>query len=251
MSRADAGRIFRRLLGAELLKARSGAVLATMFSFVLTVPLLVVFITGATDDVDFGDGLAATRTFLSIGVSGALGCVFFGSYIVTREDYYRSMDRVFVLGPARLVFGAKVAAAAIFGGLFAILGAAVWTAISAILVQSRGGEFLVGADALAMAAGYLVAGVLGAVMGCGVGWVVRNYYLAVLVLLVLPPIIGVPLLSRARDVERFLPIGASAGLGGVGIDGLLSPPIAGTVLAGWALLAVLVGWMDLRRRAAA
>jgi ABC-2 type transport system permease protein len=241
-------RLFSRMLRAELIKARSGPTLLSMFSFVIVTPLLVVYVAGVLDEIDFTQSAAATRTLLAVGVSGALGCAFFGSYLVTRDYYYRAMDRSFVTAPTGVVFAARMTAAAISGLLFAVGGLIVWTSITVYLVADHGGEFALQSDSVPVLGGYLLAGTLAGVIGCGVGWLVRDYYAAVLVLLVAPAVVGVPMLSRVREVERFLPVGASAGLGDVSLDGLLSQGLAGLVMFGWAMLAGVGGWLMLRSR---
>ena len=241
---------FVRLLRAELLKARSAPTLVSMFSLVVAPPLVLVFMTGALDAVGAGDA-AATRAMLAAGATGAVGCSFFGSYLVTKDDYYRAMDRSFLLASPSVVVTVRVAAAAILGFAFALVGAVVWTVITAVVLVVRGGALVLEDGGAAILCGSVAAGTLAAVLGCGVGWLVRNYYVAVLVLLVLPPIVGVPMLSRVREVERFLPVGAAAGLSGAPIDGLLSPPLAGLVLLAWATSAVFAGWAAVRRRAEA
>ncbi|PPG67583.1 hypothetical protein C5C31_09280 [Rathayibacter rathayi] len=242
------GQLFSRLLRAELVKARSGPTLLGMFSFVIVAPLLVVYAAGVIDAIDFQQPAVATRSLLAVGVAGVLGCAFFGSYFVTRDYYYRAIERSFLMAPAGIVFATKIAAAAIFGLLFALVGFAVWTGVTAYIVQNHGSEFVLGGAVVPILVGYLLAGALTGIIGCGVGWLVRNYYVAVLGLLILPSILGVPLLSRVREVERFLPVGASAGLGDVQLDGLLSQGLAGLVMVGWATLAVIAGWIMLRRR---
>ncbi|WP_424937719.1 MULTISPECIES: hypothetical protein [Bacteria] len=242
------GAPFPRLLRAELLKARSAPTLVSMFSLVVAPPLLLVFMTGALDSFDGGDA-AATGAMLAAGATGAVGCAFFGSYLVTKDDYYRAMDRSFLSASPSAVVSVRVVAAAILGFFFALAGVVVWTIVVAVVLAVRGGDLVLDADAAAIVSGAVVAGTLAAVLGCGVGWLVRNYYVAVLVLLVLPPIVGVPMLSRVREVERFLPVGAVAGLSGAPIDGLLPPPLAGLVLLGWATLSVAAGWTAVRRRA--
>jgi hypothetical protein len=146
------------------------------------------------------------------------------------------------------VFASRVLVAAAVGAALALVGMLAWGVIATVVLAQRGVPPTPGVDSVLIVAGTVVAGTLAAVIGCGAGWEIRNYYASVVVLLVLPSIVATPLLSRVREVERFLPIGAAAGLGGVQLDGLLPPPLAGLVLAGWAALAVVAGWVALQRR---
>ncbi len=239
--------VLERLLLADLLKALSASTVVTLSSLVLVVPVLIVTLSGGGDGVGGLSAAAATRVLLGIGAAGALGCGFYGSYLVTRDHYYRAMDRAFLLAPPGVVFTSRLLAAAAVGAAFSLVGSLAWGVISVVVLAQQGVAATFGVDSALIIAGTVVAGTLAAVIGCGAGWVIRNYYASVVLLLVLPAIVATPLLSRQREIERFLPIGAAAGLGGVQLDGLLPPPVAGLVLAGWAALAVTAGWLVLRR----
>lgn len=237
-----------RQIRADVLKALSGPTLLTLSSLVIVVPLLIVFMTGLVDGLAFVGSAEATRTLLPIGVAGSLGCAFYGSYLVTRDDYYRGMERAFLMASPRAVFTSRVVVAALIGLAFSTAGFLLWTVATAAMLRSHDRELRIGAEVLSLAMGNLFAGALAAAIGCAIGWVVRNYYVAVVVLLILPAIIAAPMLARLRDVERFLPVGAVAGLGGVKMDGLLAPAGAGLILAGWTVLALAAGWFALHRR---
>ncbi|MFS0894804.1 hypothetical protein [Microbacterium sp. 179-I 3D3 NHS] len=240
--------VMPRQLRSDLVKAMSAPTLITLSSLVIVVPVLIVFMTGLIDRLRFDDAATATQTLLAIGVSGALGCAFYGSYLVTRDEYYRGMDRNFLMAPASIVFASRVIVAAIVGAGLAIVGFLVWSVVTGFILADRGASFVFSPEVAALALGDVVAGAVAAVIGCSVGWVVRNYYVTVVVLLVLPAMVAPLMLDRARDVERFLPVGAVAGLGGVQLDGLLGQVTAGLVLVGWAALFVAVAWLVLRRR---
>ncbi|MFJ2534569.1 hypothetical protein [Microbacterium maritypicum] len=240
--------VLPRQLRADLVKARSAPTLVTLSSLVIIVPVLVVFITGLIDTLRFEDADSATRTLLAIGVSGALGCAFYGSYLVTRDEYYHGMDRNFLMAPAKIVFASRVIVAAIVGAGLSVIGFAVWSLVTGFILADHDATFVFSPEVIALALGNIVAGAVAAIIGCSVGWLVRNYYVTVVVLLVLPAMIAPLMLNRARDIERFLPVGAVAGLGGVQLDGLLGQLAAGLVLVGWAALFVAVAWLILRRR---
>lgn len=237
-----------RQLRADLLKALSGPTLLTLSSLVIVSPLLIVFMTGLVDGLGSVGSAEATRILLPVGAAGALGCAFYGSYLVTRDDYYRGMERAFLMASPRMVFASRVAVAALVGLAFSTVGFLLWVVATAAILGSRELELSTGPDVLPVAIGTLLAGALAGAIGCGVGWVVRNYYVAVVVLLIVPAIVAVPMLGRLREIERFLPVGAVAGLGGVRMDGLLGQVPAGLILAGWTALAVAAGWLVLRRR---
>lgn len=235
-------------LRSDLLKAFSAATVLTLSSPVIVAPLLIVFMTGLIDGLGSVDSAEATRILLPVGVAGSLGCAFYGSYLVTRDDYYQSMERAFLMASSRSVFASRIVVASLVGLILSAAGFLLWTMATAAILGSHDHELILGADILPLASGNLLAGALAAAIGCSIGWVVRNYYVAVVILLVLPAIIAAPMLSRLRDVERFLPVGAVAGLGSVRMDGLLAPAPAGLILVGWTVLALTAGWFALHRR---
>lgn len=243
--------VLARQLRADLVKAMSAPTLFTLSSLVIATPVLILFMTGLIDSLSFGDAPQATRTLLAIGVAGALGCAFYGSYLVTRDHYYKAMDRNFLMAPAGIVFSSRIIVAGVVGAGLSAIGVSVWIVVTAWVLANHKSNFAFTPELISVAAGSILAGMLAAVIGCSVGWIVRNYYVTVVVLLVLPAIIAPPMLSRLLEVEKFLPVGAVAGLGGVQLGGLLGQVLAALVLAGWAAVISLIGWLDLRRRAQA
>lgn len=240
--------VLARQLRADFVKAMSAPTLFTLSSLVIVAPVLILFMTGLIDSLSFGDSSQATRTLLAIGVAGALGCAFYGSYLVTRDHYYKAMDRNFLMAPAGIVFFSRIIIAGIVGAGLSAIGVVVWVLVIASVLANHESSFAFTPELISIAAGSVLAGMLAAVIGCSVGWIVRNYYLTVVVLLVLPAIVAPPMLSRVLEVEKFLLVGAVAGLGGVQLGGLLGQVLAGLVLAGWAGIFVLIGWLVLRRR---
>ncbi len=238
----------RQQIRSDLLKALSGPTLLTLSSLVIVTPLLIVFMMGLIDGLGSVTSAEATRILLPIGVAGSLGCAFYGSYLVTRDDYYRGMERGFLMASPRVVFASRIVVAALIGVVFSAAGFLLWTGVMAAVLGFHDRELTIGSDIFRFVIGSLLAGAFSAAIGCSVGWVVRNYYVAVVVLLILPSVIAVPMLGRLRDIERFLPVGAIAGLGGVRMDGLLGQAPAGLILTGWAMLDILAGWFSLRRR---
>ncbi|MWV29907.1 hypothetical protein [Rathayibacter iranicus] len=159
--------------------------------------------------------------------------MFVGSYSITREYFYESLDRSRVLLTLKKLFWAKVIASVLTSiALTAVFGTA-WIAVSVWIMNSQGLTFTFSFVVVKIFVGSLAVSAIGAVIGHGVGWAVRNYYVACALVMAVPLAAELPLLVNAPGVERFLPSGAAAGVANViGLD----------VLPALAALAVSVSW---------
>jgi ABC-type transport system involved in multi-copper enzyme maturation permease subunit len=223
---------------AELLRAVSGSAGAAVLAFALLVPLMVVVI--APD--------AAAEAGLTPAVYSACGAsfvtaMFLGSYGVTREYYYSSLERsLVVVRRADLLRAKAVAAGAVALGLGAVTSVA-WLGVTAIIVGSSGERFAPSWDLLVVALCSTVSSGLGGVLGSAVGWITRNYYAACALVLGVPFAVELPLVSAAPELERFLPSGALAGIAVPETLGLLPPPAALGVSILWCALALTAAWI--------
>lgn len=242
MSATAIGRIIR----AELLHTRSGWTGIGMLSLVVLAPLIIVT-SAEIPAPQLRDAASAARQLLAVGAAGTIAAAFYGSYLVTRDVYYHRLDRAVLGAKARTVFVGKIAAAALIGTLFSTIGALVWSAITALLLTAGGHPLTPALDL----GGIVLAGTLWGALGCAAGWVIRNYYLSVVFLVVLPSLIGSITLMRATTLERYLPIGATASLAGVEIPELLPAPLGGLILLGWTAIALVIAAVTtrIRRRA--
>lgn len=235
---------------SELLRGVSGAVFLGVLGFAVLLPTFVynVFI-GSTDLSGLTGHAATIRVYAATATSVVLG-MFVGSYSVTREHYYGSLDRTRVLLSSVRAFAAKGAAAVVLTIVLSGAMAAGWLGATAWIVSTGGSEFVLSPTIGAIALGSVAAAAFGAVLGNAVGWIVRNYYLTCAFVLVVPLAIELPLMLSQPAVERFLPSGALAGLIGLEVDGLLGPGLAALVSLGWILVLSLAAVFVLRRRAA-
>lgn len=168
---------------------------------------------------------------------------------VTHEYQTRTIGQTLLAGPdRRKVYAAKVAAAAAAGVLFAVLSLVAVTAVAATVVSARGMDpYLNDPQTWQRIGGALLVLTLWAVMGAGLGALVRNQLLTVAAVLVLSQAVEPLLRAFTGDAGRFFP-GAVAdqASGGtlismaMGQDGLSQAAALG-VFAAYTLIALIAG----------
>lgn len=238
-----------RLVRSEILRARSGSSFPLLLSYALIVPGFCLGQTGILHSLAALDNGAATRLVFACAACAALGACFYGSYAYTRETYYHSLERTLLLGHRDAILIGKSVAGATSGAIFGVVAIACWTPITVAVLAATGHQLVVDATIAVAAGGTILSCALCGVIGVAVGFVIRNYYLGIPVILILPPIIAVPMLTHLREVERFLPAGAIAGSTVAPVDGLLPAPLALLVLLAWSILCVAgARVVDQRRR---
>lgn len=232
------------LVSAELFKQRSTrttrTVLASMVGMTVLVVCLHVFTLKATDLA-----MAANQPHVfGWGTTiGALFAALLGAITITGEFRHGTIRPTLLATPDRKqVVTAKVAAAAFAGLVVGLIAAGLVAAIGAAGFAIRGIPIaLSGADFARMIAGGAAAGALWAVIGTGVGTVVRGQVGAVAGLAVWLLLIENILIGNLPAIAKYAP-GASAGaIAGMTPDAgaakLLAPALGALLLIGYAALA--------------
>ncbi|MEW1660657.1 hypothetical protein [Streptomyces sp. NPDC093707] len=235
-------------LRAELLKTRSGSAMIIMFGYAITLPGLLLYGGSSIGELRPLDDHTATHAVFALAASCTIAAMFLGSYIVTREYYYKSILRSMLMHGRSRVFLSKATAAATGGALAGALGTAVWLAGSWAVLRSQGRTFTPDPHIWQSATGILLGSALAGLWGAAIGWILRGYYVTTVVVMILPLTVELPLLLNATAVEKWLPGGALAGLAQVPVDGLLPVPASALVLAAWTSAATIVAGRLLRRR---
>lgn len=202
----------REALRSELLKAFSGFWMLAVLSYGLLLPFIMWRFFGGE-----------ARGSLAVAPIAAAFC---GCFLVTRDYYYGSIERVVLFNRKENVFVAKLVAG--FAG-------GVVTGLTAVV-----GWALVDAFSAGVAVGCLIACGLAGVFGAAVGWVLPNYYLATFVALVLPLTVETPLALLYPAVGKFLPSNSFAGLIGV-TPGLLPAGVSVVVALVWIAVTAFAG----------
>ncbi len=248
-----------RLLRAELRKLTT-----TKLPWVFLAVLVVIAGINAAaviwgTDFDGSKGFISTsadqRSLIAFAANAVMGAGLFGAIAVAREYANGTVIPTFVSSPRRhRVVVAQVVAVAIGGAVLAFVGAAMIVAAVAAALRTTEYGFLVSASGVArVLAAAAYAGAVGAVLGAGIGSIVRNpggaVTSVVLVLIIAPPLV-VQLISGASS---WVPSQLAIALSGVEPEAAGAQSLVGTVaalvgLASWALVPAAIGLVSVQRR---
>ena len=203
--------------------------------------------------------LTSAQTQQSIFASAASGEIFsviVGIILITTEYRHFTSRPTFLIEPRRgRVILAKVATSAMVGLLYGTCSVAITVAIAAPWLAAKQVSIgWVSDQVLLVLLGGLTVGVVFAVLGLGVGVLMRNQIAAVIAtlayLFVVEPLTTV--IPVVKEVYRFLPGAAGAALTAYGTTRngitLLQPWQGGLLLFGWGLLLALAGYLLSVRR---
>ena len=244
-----------RLVRAELLKlwttrtARVLLALAAAGTAALTVVVLTIYFSlslrrareDALRQLVLVPAQPLTLAALVLGILGMAG-----------EFRHGTATPTFLVTPARgRVVAAKLVAAALAGLAMALVAATVVLAIALPWLPAKGVHATVADSGLgARVAGLAAAVALSAVLGAGLGALLRNQFAAVIVGLlwwqggIEELVVG---LLRRPGLERWLPDGAALALAAPG-DGTLPMWAGGLVFAAYGLALALLGGRLVARR---
>jgi ABC-2 type transport system permease protein len=205
-------------------------------------PLIVV--AGITGLVQSGgnirDPATASRALAHVGLA-ALFTLLFGIMAVAGEYRHGTITDTFLSSPARgRVIAAKLASYGLVGAAAGLVSSAVAIGVTAAWWAAEGGSFHLGTGGTWLTlGGGLAANVAFAVIGVGVGALIRNLVAAVAAALAWIALVeGIAGQIAGPGLARWLPFYASEALGRTSLSaaGHLLPQWAGgLVLAGYAV----------------
>ncbi len=224
------------LVRAELLKLRTTRMLSlNAIAALAFVPLSVATSILSAGDPGAGPALTTSeglRNVMSAGSSGSLVILMLGVLIMAGEFRHNTATSTFLISPDRSrVVRAKLIAASLVGVVLALAASVLTLAIAVPWLARRDIDVdVLSGDVAGVLLGGIVATALFALVGVGVGSMVRNQTAAVAGAAVWVVVVEGLLVSFAPDVGRWLPGGAAAALSGVATanGGLL--PIWGAAL---------------------
>jgi hypothetical protein len=242
----------RRSVRAELMKLTT-----TRMPWAFLLVLLVMGgINAAT--VAFGTDMDGSKTFIStaadqqsliaFAVNATMIAGLFGAIAAAREYAHLTVIPTFLGDPQRRrAVIAQLVAIAIGGAVLGAVGAGITTvAVAATLPTTEYGFLVPALDVLRVVGASAFAGAAGAVLGAGIGIVVRNVggavTGAVLALIVAPPM----LVQLINSTASWIP--ASLALDLSGVESEVAAPAAAAVLLLWALVPALAGAIAVHRR---
>jgi ABC-2 type transport system permease protein len=224
-----------RALQAELIKLRTTRTfLAFVASAVGLSVVIVVLITALADfdEEDVRSAFTADFASLFIMLLGAIG--------MAGEWRHRTIANTVLSSPKRLrLLGAKLVAYAVGGALLSLAVNVAIMAVGTAILSSRGIDTLSIGDLLdVLWRNLAIAAFLGPI-GVGVGTLIRNPAVAIVVILAWGFVVETTLAALAPNVEKFMPTnGAPSGILQVDNNGFDTLPlgVALLVMAGWVAL---------------
>lgn len=203
-------------------------------------------------DMDGSKGFVATaadqRSLMAFAFNAMLGTALFGAIAVAREYGHNTVVPTFLTTPrrARAVL-AQLTAVLIGGGVLGLLGEALIIGGVALALPSTEYGFMVSAGSVSqLLASSTFAGAMGAVLGAGLGTLIRNLGGAVTVvmmtLFVIPPLI----VQLVSDAASWIPPALGTVISGVSTDVSLWAALA--ALLCYALVPAAAGLLAVQRR---
>lgn len=241
-----------RLIRAELRKLTSTRMPWAFLLVLLTIAAINAFAVIAGTDFDGSKGFISTeadqQSLVAFAANGFILAALFGAIAVAREYGHHTVVPTFLASPRRhRAVLAQLVAVATNGAVLSLVGAGLTTAALALSLPTTEYSFLISAGHVAqILAASAFAGAAGAILGAGVGAVVRNVggavTGAVLALIVGPPLV----VQLANGTASWMPNVLATVLAGVGND--VSTLAAVGALAIWGLVPAVVGVLAVERR---
>lgn len=194
------------------------------------------------------------RELIGNGTFAAVFAALIGVMAMTSEFRHGTICATFVFTPARTrVVAAKVVASIIVGIGFGALGSALGLGTGAAMIRARGFDVLLDSgDVRRLLLGTIVMSALWAAFGVGLGAVLRNQVMAIVGLFAWVFVVEILLFQYLPGVARYAPAAAGTAMTGdtVGDSSvhLLSGPVGGALLAGYAAAFVFAGALVTSRR---
>jgi ABC-2 type transport system permease protein len=242
----------KRLIRSELRKLTTTKMPVVFLGVLAVIAALNAFAVIAGTDMDGSKAFIATaadqQSLMAFAANAFMGAGLFGAMAVAREYGHRTVVPTFLASPRRhrAVIAQLIAVGGV-GGLLSLAGAGLTVAAVALSLPTTDYGFLVPAGTVVRiiaASGF--AGIAGAMLGAGIGLVVRNtggaVAGAVLFLIVGPPLI----VQLANGTGPWMPGILANVLSGTATD--VAIPAALAAMAAWAGIPAAIGLIATQRR---
>jgi ABC-2 type transport system permease protein len=242
----------KRLIRAELRKLTSTKMPLAFLGVLVVIAALNAFAVIAGTDMDGSKAFISTeadqQSLMAFAANAFMGSGLFGAIAVAREYGHRTVVPTFLASPRRhRAVLAQLTAVAVGDTVLSLIGAAFTVFAVAVSLPTTEYAFLVSTPhviQIIAAAGF--AGAAGAVLGAGIGAVVRNVggavTGAVLILFIAPPLI----VQLANSTGSWMPGVLANVVSGVSTE--VSRPGAMVALVAWAIIPAVVGLIAVQRR---
>jgi ABC-2 type transport system permease protein len=227
---------------AELLKIRTTRTTIALILAMMALIFLFTLLTGLLSHPSGLMGRENQRELLGVESLAGVFSALAGVLLVTGEYRFGTIRPTILFNPVRShVLAAKVAAGALAGLAFGVLGEAIGWTVGYATLGGRGiTVVLTSGDILLLALGGLAGTALWGAIGAGLGAIIHNQVGGVIALLAWGFFVDTLLFGLVPSVGRFMPGRASDALMGLREHHLLAPGAGATILIAWAgALAVL------------
>ncbi|WP_088288286.1 hypothetical protein [Kineosporia sp. A_224] len=241
-----------RLLRGEIRKLTTTRLPWGFLGVLIAIAGLNAAIVAFGTDTDGSKAFVATaadqQSLLAFGFNALLGTALFGAIAAAREYGHGTVVPMFLTSPrrARAVL-AQLTAVLLAGAALGMIGQTLMIAAVAVALETTQYAFLVSAGhVVQLLLASAAAGAIGAVLGAGLGTVIRNtggaVTAAVLVVFLAPPLV----VQLAGAAVSWIPTALLAVLSGVSSD--VSIWAALLAVAAWALVPAVAGLVSVQRR---
>ena len=241
-----------RLIRSELRKLTSTKMPFAFLGVLVVLAGLNAFAVIAGTDADGSKAFVATaadqQSLIAFAANAFMGAGLFGAIAVAREYGHHTVVPTFLASPRRYrAVLAQLAAVAGVGAVLSVIGAGLTVTAVAVALRTTDYHFLVSTgDVVRVVAASGFAGAAGAILGAGIGAVVRNVGGAVtstvLVLIIAPP----PVVQLVSGSGSWMPGILANVVSGTATD--VAAPAALAALAAWAIIPAMIGLIAVQRR---
>lgn len=239
-----------RQLRSELLKLRTTRTSLILFGAMVVLVALVVSMHVIAPEAASLAGREAQMKVFEVGsIVGMLFGALFGANAIAAEFRYGTIRPTFLVTPRRWpVIAAKFVAAALMGIVLGLVAEALMTGTAAAAFSARGiTNLLTAGDYARLFLGGPAAAALFAVIGVGVGSLIRNQAATLVTLFAWLFLVESILRGFVPGFSRFMP--GSAGLSMTGQAGgqLLATATGTLVVIAYVVVIGAAGWAAVRR----
>lgn len=241
-----------RLVRSELRKLTSTKMpwgfLAVLAVISATTAVAVVFGTDMDGSKAFISTAADQQSLVAFAANAMIIGGLFGAMAVAREYGHATVVPTFLATPKRsIAVSAQLTATFVAGAVLGAVGGGLTVgAVAGALPYTDFGFMIPMGDVVRVVAASALTGAAGAVLGAGIGALVRNtggaVTGAVLVLLVAPPLVT----QLASGAASWIPSTLADVLSGVADQVAVLPAVG--AIAAWAVVPALVGLVTVQRR---
>ncbi|MGH3005830.1 MAG: ABC transporter permease subunit [Gaiellaceae bacterium] len=238
-------------LRSELLKQRSTFTNLGLFLAMLALVLLAVLLHALTPPAGQLESASdQVQVFRFGSLLGALFAGLVGAMSITGEIRHGTIRPTFLITPRRgRVVAAKIVASGLVGIVFGLVAVGAALGAGSAALAARGIPItLDGGDYTLVPVGAVAAAALWAVIGLGIGALLRNQVATLVAIFLWLFFIENVLIDFVPGAGRFAPGAAAAAITGLDPDRLLAPALGALLLGLYAAAAAVAGSLATSRR---